>query len=59
MCRDAGGGMYLVRAGDTLGAIAYRFYGSSAAWRRIYEANQGRIRNANMIIEGQWLVIPR
>jgi len=52
-------GVYLVRAGDTLGSIAMHFFGSSAYWGRIWEANQPRIGSNNMIFEGQWLIIPR
>lgn len=51
-------GLYLVRSGDTLGRIAQHFYGEAAQWRRIFEANRDRISNPNVIVEGQWLVIP-
>ncbi|MCL2188885.1 MAG: LysM peptidoglycan-binding domain-containing protein [Defluviitaleaceae bacterium] len=52
-------GVYLVRAGDTLADIAYHFFGDRTQWRRIREANTPRVGSNNMIIEGQWLIIPR
>jgi len=51
-------GMYRVQSGDTLATIALHFYGNAAEWRRLHEANAGRIPNANRIYEGQWLIIP-
>ncbi|MCL2603697.1 MAG: LysM peptidoglycan-binding domain-containing protein [Defluviitaleaceae bacterium] len=51
-------GMYLVRNGDTLASIAQHFFGNPAEWRKIYEANNGRLPNPNLIREGQWLIIP-
>jgi LysM repeat protein len=55
---DGAMGMYLVRAGDTLGSVANRFYGSASLWNRIFEANRIRVSDPNRIYEGQWLVIP-
>lgn len=46
---------YVVQPGDTLGAIATRFYGSSAGWPRIAAMND--ISGA-AISPGQKLVIP-
>ncbi|MGE0760436.1 MAG: LysM peptidoglycan-binding domain-containing protein [Pirellulaceae bacterium] len=51
---------YTVVAGDTLSAIAARVYGSSAEWRRIYDANRAVIgNNPNLIRPGQTLVLPK
>lgn len=51
---------YTVVARDTLSAIAARVYGSSAHWRRIYDANRAVIgNNPNLIRPGQTLVLPK
>ncbi|MBV9627404.1 MAG: LysM peptidoglycan-binding domain-containing protein [Xanthobacteraceae bacterium] len=52
---------YVVVAGDTLSAIASRFYGTGREpfWRLIYDANRGLIgENPNLIQPGQNLTIP-
>jgi LysM repeat protein len=49
---------YTVRAGDTLSAIAKRFYQDPAYWTAIYWANHRQIRYANQIEEGQALTVP-
>lgn len=65
-------GTYMVERGDNLGIIAEKFYGSSAIWPAIWEANksaivnsqyfyytyQRQLANPNMIFEGQLLKIP-
>jgi RHS repeat-associated protein len=52
------GNYYTVAAGDSLWAIATRFYGSGAKWQSIYSANRGVIGgNPNMIYPGQRLKI--
>lgn len=53
------GTAYTVKKGDSLWAIAKRFYGSGAAWKKIYEANRGVIGgNPNRIYPGQTFTIP-
>ena len=47
---------YTVQRGDTLSAIAKRFYGHAGEYRRIAEANN--IANPDLIHPGQQLVIP-
>jgi peptidoglycan LD-endopeptidase CwlK len=47
---------YTVRQGDTLGAIARRFYGATSRFRLIVDAN--RIGNPDRLRVGQKLVIP-
>ena len=49
---------YTVRSGDTLSAIANRFYHESDAWPAIFWANKHQIRWANIIQIGQRLSIP-
>lgn len=49
---------YTVQRGDTLRAVAQRFYGDEMAWRRIYEANRDKIENPDLIYPGQEFVIP-
>jgi len=47
---------YTVRAGDTLGRIANRYYNDPMQWERIAEANN--IRNPDLIYPGQVFIIP-
>jgi LysM repeat protein len=49
---------YKVRSGDTLSAIAGRFYHNPAAWPVIYNGNRKQIRWANVITPGEELRIP-
>lgn len=55
------GKKHVVAAGETLGDIALKYYGSASKekWMAIYEANKGLIGdNPNKIKVGQELVIP-
>ena len=52
------GRTYVVEAGDTLWAIAERFYGSGNLWPKIHEANRGLIEDPDVIQPGWTLVIP-
>lgn len=49
---------YVVQPGDTLSAIALRFYNNAGLWSVIYQANEGLIRNPNLIYPNQRLTIP-
>ncbi len=49
---------YTVRPGDTLSAIAERFYGNPGRWQWIYQANRSKISNPNSIYVGEKLTIP-
>lgn len=49
---------YTVRSGDSLSKISERFYGNSANWQWIYDANRSKISNANDIYVGESLTIP-
>jgi LysM repeat protein len=49
---------YTVRSGDSLSAIAARFYHNPARWTWIYAANRSKIHNPNSIYVGEKLTIP-
>jgi len=49
---------YIVMKGDSLWAIAQKFYGTGEDWIIIYEANRDVIQNSDMIYVGQELKIP-
>ena len=49
---------YTVRPGDTLSSIAQRFYGHTADWRRLYQANKSVVHDPDMIFPGEVLSIP-
>lgn len=49
---------YTVVSGDSLWAIASRFYGSGFQWQRLYQANIGVIgADPNLIYPGERLAI--
>ncbi len=47
-----------VVAGDTLGAIAKRYYGNAGKYMKIFEANRDILKNPDLIKVGQKLRIP-
>jgi nucleoid-associated protein YgaU len=49
---------YIIQKGDTLSAIAKRFYGKPNDYPRIFEANREVIRDPNLIFPGQKIRIP-
>lgn len=49
---------YTVKKGDTLWAIAAKYYGSGAQYNKIYNANTDKISNPNLIYPGQVFTIP-
>ena len=49
---------YVIVSGDTLGAIAKRYYGSASKYTRIHEANRELIPDPNKIYPGQKIRIP-
>lgn len=49
---------YTVKRGDCLWNIAKKFYGNGAKYTAIFNANKGKIKNANLIYAGQVLTIP-
>ncbi len=63
MVQKAGGeveqfNFYTVASGDSLGAIAQRFYGNAGLYTQIYEANSAILGSPDRIRTGQRLVIP-
>jgi 5'-nucleotidase len=52
-------GVYHVEAGDMLGKIAQRFYGSASKWRLIYEANRDVLASPDDLHVGMALRIPK
>ncbi len=51
--------VYEVKPGDTLGAIAQRFYGKASLYPKIFEANKDILSNPDLIKVGQKLKIPK
>ncbi len=48
-----------VQSGDTLSALAQRWYGNANLWSRLFEANRDQVVNPNLIYAGQVLRIPQ
>jgi nucleoid-associated protein YgaU len=51
--------VYEVKPGDTLSAIAQRFYGKASLYPKIFEANRDILTNPDLIKVGQRLKIPK
>jgi nucleoid-associated protein YgaU len=51
-------GMYQVQSGDTLSKVAQKFYGDSAKYRQIYDANRDVLKDPDKINVGQKLKLP-
>lgn len=52
------GRVHRVVRGDTLSSIAQHYYGTSAGWRFLYEANRNIMSNPNQLAVGMELSIP-
>lgn len=52
------GRSYTVVKGDTLWAIAKRFYGNGASWPRIFDANRDKIKDPHWIYPAQVFTVP-
>jgi LysM repeat protein len=51
--------IHVVVAGDTLGAIARKYYGKASLYMKIFEANKDILSNPDLIKVGQKLRIPK
>lgn len=51
--------VHLVVAGDTLSALAQKYYGKASLYMKIFEANKDILKDPNLIKIGQKLRIPR
>ncbi len=49
---------YTVKAGDTLGAIAQKFYGRASMWTSIQKANEKTLKGSATVRPGMVLIIP-
>ena len=49
---------HIVRQGETLSEISYDYYGSAGKWRKIFEANRGTVKSADVVKAGTKLIIP-
>jgi nucleoid-associated protein YgaU len=50
---------YEIQSGDTLSALAKKFYGKASEYPRIFEANKEVIKDPNLIFVGQKIRIPK
>jgi nucleoid-associated protein YgaU len=50
---------YEVQKGDTLSALAKRFYGKASQYMKIFDANKDVLTNPDLIKVGQKLRIPK
>lgn len=55
---EASGRVYVVRRGDTLGAISRALLGTSKRYREIYELNRGVVPDPDNLVAGVSLKIP-
>lgn len=51
-------GKHVVQSGDTLWAIAKKYYGDGGKYTKILSANKDKIKNPSLIYPGQKLTIP-
>ena len=49
---------YVIQKGDSLSAIAKRYYGNAQDYPRIFDANREVIKNPDLIYPGQKIRIP-
>ncbi len=50
---------YVIEKGDTLSAIAKKYYGNANDYPKIFEANREVIKDPNLIFPGQKIRIPK
>lgn len=49
---------YIIRPGDNLWKIAFKFYGDGTKWRPIWEANKSQIPDPGLIFPFRKIIIP-
>jgi nucleoid-associated protein YgaU len=49
---------HVVRNGETLSNISYKYYGSANKWQKIYNANRKAIKDPHKLRPGTRLIIP-
>jgi nucleoid-associated protein YgaU len=49
---------YTIKSGDSLSKIAKQYYGNANDWQKIYQANKSKIKDPNLILPGQEIIIP-
>jgi nucleoid-associated protein YgaU len=59
LAEDTGDQSYTVVKGDTLSAIAKKFYGKASLWTKLHAANKDQIPNPDLIKPGQVLRVPK
>ncbi len=57
--QEAAVDFYVIEKGDTLWALAKRFYGDGNAYPHIFEANREVIKDPDLIFVGQKIRIPK
>ena len=50
--------IYIVQSGDTLSGISKKYYGTTAKWQKILDANRSTLKNPESLAPGMKLVIP-
>ncbi len=50
---------YVIKKGDTLGAIAKKYYGNVMKYKELFEANKNVLEHPDRIYPGQKIVIPK
>lgn len=50
---------HIVRSGETLSDISYKYYNSANKWQKIHNANRRTIKNPNVLTPGIKIVIPK
>ena len=50
--------IHVVRKGETLSEISYKYYGTSAGWQKIFEANRTFMKDEKNLKPGTRLIIP-
>ncbi len=51
--------IHIVKKDETLSSIAFRYYGSSKYWRKIFNANRSRLKTPDKLRTGTRLIIPQ